>query len=226
VDASSSAARQQQVVLIFLDSESRLKTRLDAPARARGRKRGYMGYAYLKNRRIKKVAEGFCRDCENPHAPNRATCVTCAARDSKHVKNKRKKLKEQGICPVCSTHIPAIGKITCDFCISRTISHRRKKFFKYRAIHFNSAFEADVTGQDLAFLWKRQRGLCALTKDKLSVDTAELDHKTPKSRGGKHIIENLRWVTKEVNRVKRNLLDSEFISLCEKVIETTRLNNG
>lgn len=71
-----------------------------------------------------------------------------------------------------------------------------------------------VTALDLWKLWKRQRGLCALSGRPLT-KTAEIDHIIPKVRGGTGDLCNLRWVTKEANRAKRDLMDDEFISLCQ-----------
>jgi CRISPR/Cas system Type II protein with McrA/HNH and RuvC-like nuclease domain len=74
-----------------------------------------------------------------------------------------------------------------------------------------------ATHIELARLWKAQRGRCALTGAKLD-RAAELDHALPKTRGGKDNIENLRWVTHEVNFAKRDLTDDEFIALCGNVM--------
>jgi 5-methylcytosine-specific restriction endonuclease McrA len=70
---------------------------------------------------------------------------------------------------------------------------------------------------ELARKWKEQRGLCALTGVRLD-RTAELDHIIPKARGGKDDIENLRWVSHEVNFAKRDLTDAEFVALCGNVM--------
>ncbi len=65
-------------------------------------------------------------------------------------------------------------------------------------------------------LWEKQRGLCALTGMPLD-NTAELDHKVPRSRGGKNEIENVRWVLKDVNKMKAHLTDEEFMRLAQLV---------
>lgn len=70
---------------------------------------------------------------------------------------------------------------------------------------------------ELARLWKQQKGLCALTGAKLD-RTAQIDHILPKTRGGMDNIENLRWVTTEVNLAKRDLTDAEFFALCGNVM--------
>ncbi len=71
-----------------------------------------------------------------------------------------------------------------------------------------------ITAFDLASIWRKQRGMCALTGRKLD-RTAELDHKHPKARGGKDELSNLQWVTREANRAKRDLTDAEFLALCQ-----------
>lgn len=71
-----------------------------------------------------------------------------------------------------------------------------------------------ITAFDLASIWRKQRGLCALTGRSMD-RTAELDHKLPKARGGTDELDNLQWVTREANRAKRDLTDSEFLALCQ-----------
>jgi len=65
----------------------------------------------------------------------------------------------------------------------------------------------------LARLWKEQRGLCALSGEKMGRD-AEIDHKMPRARGGTDYIGNLQWVTPIANMAKRDLTDAEFAELC------------
>lgn len=73
----------------------------------------------------------------------------------------------------------------------------------------------------LATKWKTQKGLCALSGIKLTRDNAEIDHIIPISRGGQSVMDNLRWVMKDVNRAKQGLLDPEFFDLIKKIINTT-----
>lgn len=74
-----------------------------------------------------------------------------------------------------------------------------------------------IHARQLAALWKAQRGLCALTGQKLD-RSAELDHIIPRARGGSDAIDNLRWVCASVNRMKRDLTDDEFIAACRSVV--------
>jgi len=66
-------------------------------------------------------------------------------------------------------------------------------------------------------LWDEQEGLCAYTREVLIVGEAGLDHKVPISRGGDHSKENLCWATSTINRVKTDLTEEEFFSMCEFV---------
>ena len=90
---------------------------------------------------------------------------------------------------------------------------RDKNFFSYRADRYRT-----VSAQDLAALWKRQRGRCALTGRRLD-KTAHLDHIVPRAKGGADDIENLRWVCDEANLAKRDLSDDDFIRLCRDVLD-------
>lgn len=88
-----------------------------------------------------------------------------------------------------------------------------KRLFWGRALRLRG-----VSPFDLWKLWKTQRGKCALSGRKLD-RTAEIDHRTPKVRGGDDRLENLQWVTKEANRAKRDLTEDEFLSLCRDCAE-------
>lgn len=78
-----------------------------------------------------------------------------------------------------------------------------------------------VTGAQLAALYKRQRGRCALTGRKLTKVNMQIDHIVPVSRNGARGVENLRWVCKEANEAKGGLLDTEFFQLCRDVLAFT-----
>lgn len=73
--------------------------------------------------------------------------------------------------------------------------------------------------RDISLMWKRQRGICPMSGRRLNKETAQLDHIIPLKRGGNSSIENLRWVHRDVNYAKRDLLDNEFLLLCHEVIK-------
>jgi 5-methylcytosine-specific restriction endonuclease McrA len=64
-----------------------------------------------------------------------------------------------------------------------------------------------------------QDGKCALTGRPLD-DTAHIDHIIPKSLGGQSTFDNARWVCKEANVAKFNLMDEALLELCRDIIAT------
>lgn len=86
-----------------------------------------------------------------------------------------------------------------------------RRFFWGRAMKLRG--EGRATAADIASIWRRQRGLCALTGRKLD-RTAQLDHVLAKARGGNDAKDNLRWLCKEANLARRELNDAEFAALC------------
>ena len=97
------------------------------------------------------------------------------------------------------------------------LNAKRREWHGARFFYARAKRVPGTTALQLWSLWKKQRGLCALTGERLD-RTAELDHKLPKARGGNHSINNLQWVTAKVNRAKRDLTDAEFLVLCESVV--------
>jgi len=95
-------------------------------------------------------------------------------------------------------------------------AYASKRFFWSKAMKLKG--ENKATTKQIASLWKKQKGLCALTGKKLN-RTSQLDHILPKSRGGTDYIENLQWLSKEANLAKRDLTDAEFIKLCSCVMK-------
>lgn len=91
---------------------------------------------------------------------------------------------------------------------------RDRHFFRWRARCWSNG----VTARQLANLWKKQRGKCALSGLKLGRD-AHLDHIVPVSRGGTGKLENIRWLDPWVNIARQNLSDEEFYERCNQVAE-------
>lgn len=57
---------------------------------------------------------------------------------------------------------------------------------------------------------------------RLNRDNAQLDHIVPLKRGGSNLIDNLRWVHRDVNYAKRDLMDDQLLSLCSDIIEASK----
>ena len=60
--------------------------------------------------------------------------------------------------------------------------------------------------------------LVLLTGRDLTPQTAALDNIVPIRCGGKHVIENVQVLHKNVNRAKGSLTNEEFVALCREVV--------
>jgi len=78
---------------------------------------------------------------------------------------------------------------------------------------------------EISSLWKKQRGTCPITGRRLNRENAQLDHIVPLKKGGSDLVENLRWVHRDVNYAKRDLLDAEFFRLCSDVVAYQKPHN-
>lgn len=98
-------------------------------------------------------------------------------------------------------------------------TYAERRFFYITASNLRLRSTGDsATFVELARLWKRQRGLCALTDRRLNRRNAQIDHITPHVRGGTSAVDNLRWVHRDVNYAKRDLNDAEFLQLCAEIV--------
>lgn len=89
---------------------------------------------------------------------------------------------------------------------------------KKRNMKFN------ITIKQAYNLWKKQKGICALSGDKLKFaitanrnpddETASLD-RIDSSKG--YIISNVQWIHKKLNLMKREIHQIDFINWCNKV---------
>ncbi len=78
--------------------------------------------------------------------------------------------------------------------------------------------------KELISLLEKQNFKCALTSKQISFkDGIELDHIVPISKQGTKQLSNVRWVTKEANRLKQNLTDAELKELCINIINNLSL---
>lgn len=155
-------------------------------------------------------AKGLCIECSNAVSNGRLRCDECLARRSKKRTENKAKAIENNLCRECFV-IPSFGQSRmCKKCFAKKISRR---YFKTSA-HW----------QELLDKFEAQSGICAYSGRplKLSEDT-ELDHIVPRSRGGANEVSNVHWVLTSVNRMKRNLLESEFFALINDIRETRNL---
>ncbi len=74
-----------------------------------------------------------------------------------------------------------------------------------------------ATAKQLRALLEKQGKRCALSGVELSPNDSSVDHKLPLSRGGTDLIDNLQWVTRQVNKAKGTMTNEEFIQMCAHV---------
>lgn len=156
---------------------------------------------------------GKCRECERVRERERAK------RDpEKYLAGKRASMARRRAADPqkARAYRNAYHAANRDVQIERMRAYYAKRFFWAKAMKLRGSDRA--TAKDLAAIWKRQRGLCALTGRRLD-RAAQLDHKHPKTRGGSDRADNIQWLCEAANMAKRAMTDAEFINLC---IDVTR----
>lgn len=146
-------------------------------------------------------SKGLCIECSNPATGLR--CSACNKRRAENIKKNYQEWKEQGLCCQCGKETIK-GRNYCEKHYLMKISHTRLGTQSY--------------WKELKLLIEKQGYKCALTGDVISFESGiELDHILPVTRGGSNDLSNVRWVTKEANRLKQNLTDIELKELCKKI---------
>ena len=75
-----------------------------------------------------------------------------------------------------------------------------------------------ITAFQLWCLAKKQKLICPLTKERLTIENISLDHKIPISKDGTNDISNLQLVTRQSNVIKNNMTMEEFYLFCKNVV--------
>ena len=95
---------------------------------------------------------------------------------------------------------------------------RKEQPFKWKARMLSRRLGWTITEQQLRGLWEAQGGICPLTLTAMDLFDSQIDHIIPKSRGGANDISNLRWLSSKANYAKGEMLDEEFLRLCNSVV--------
>lgn len=162
-------------------------------------------YLYKREFVKKQKEKGLCIECSTP-VNGSIRCDNCNKRRAEYRKRKRNEWNENGLCNQCGKETIK-GKNQCEKHYLMQVSSGRLGSNKY--------------WKELKDLLKIQNYKCALSGDKISFDdNIELDHILPTTRGGNNDLSNVRWVTKQANRLKQNLTDIELKELCKKILST------
>lgn len=158
-----------------------------------------------KEQRIERKNKKLCIECNNLADAGSVRCKKCNKRRRICDYKNYHKWKKEGKCTWCGGKI-LVGKLLCGKHYLMRVSLDRLESGKF--------------WKELKLLLEKQDYKCALTGDIISFeDNIELDHIISTSRGGKKELSNVRWVTKEANRLKQNLTDQELKELCKKIIK-------
>ena len=129
----------------------------------------------------------------------------------------------KGLCANCNAP-PREGKTTCQRCADKYKDYQKEYQKTYRR---NNAIErcAKRHGIDPSLL-PEFTGVCALSGLPISLgDTAHLDHILPKSKHPELATDpnNLQWLHRDVNMMKRDINPQLFLELCKKVVDFNQL---
>ncbi len=148
----------------------------------------------------------YCSRCAGTRDSKHKACTKCRVEMRALSTNLRNSKRDRGLCVQCGAIKDAPDGIYCTKCILCIAARRwlgeSKKW------------------SDLKALLEKQNYRCAYTGDILVLGgNASVDHIVPRSRGGENIIDNLQWVTWQVNRCKTDMTHDEFVNMCSIVSE-------
>lgn len=149
-----------------------------------------------------RAGSGLCVLCDSSVVPGRQKCARHLEQARLAVARKRRDRISRGLC--CQCDRPATAGQYC----------RDHWFRSIASLHGGALNAAAIRG-----LFDDQGGRCALTGRELTPGVnASLDHRVPRSLGGKHELGNVRWVDLRANLAKQNLSEEEFLRLCRDVV--------
>ena len=172
--------------------------------------------------------------------------VKSSQHELEYERNRRKRLKAQGLCQWCRCLLEGRDKAysRCSVCRARDVKTRYDRIRRRREQGFcicgkpitvrkKSGVCEDCWFKDMAKgrtgspknwlavkqLLQKQNYQCAYTRKELIIGkSASLDHIMPTSKGGDNAIENLQWVDLQINFMKRSMSHREFISTIELIL--------
>jgi hypothetical protein len=191
----------------------------------------------------KKKADGICHWCQQESRPGRRLCKDCAIKQEEQ----RKLRVASGICRSCKKREIIDGKHFCQPCHEKSLqrlklmSQFRKEAglcykcgkepldgFCYCEICYYKSKSQTYFGnidhwKEFRDLLASQGGRCIYSGRLLSIGVdAEIDHRIPKTRGGKNEMANFQFLHTYVNRMKMDHTHEEFLSLIRDISEYKR----
>lgn len=165
-----------------------------------------------KARRNRYKNAGLCY-CGKETAPGKKCCQECLDRQAARMKKLYDERADKGLCIRCGKYPrrrPDDPAAYCQLCCLKSIARR--------------SFGNESRAEDLKKLFLQQKGICPETGLKIRLgETASLDHKIAKKRGGSDDLDNLRWVHKWVNIAKNECSEEEFHDFILRVVRHKKL---
>lgn len=144
----------------------------------------------------------YCKS--NLRIPGRIGCNSCLKNNTVHYRNKRDGRTKAGLCRRCGRVRKMESSLNCMACHLKQVS----------TWHFSTTklwrFLKDLL-DDCGWKCPYSGRVLILGKN------AELDHIVPLSRDGSRSPINVQWVDSDINLMKRDHLEEEFISLVGEI---------
>lgn len=165
-------------------------------------KRNNRGISRFEKRKL----ENKCIRCvEQLDGDSKWHCISCLKKIEIKRKLKEQKRKENKECISCKKKETELFSFRCEICYLKTIACANLK---------NTSLWVELLS-----LFKKQNGKCVLSGRTLKfANNASVDHIIPLSKGGTHVIENLRWIDLTVNVMRSNMTDEELLTFCKEII--------
>ncbi len=176
---------------------------------------------YFRQRTQKRKALGLCVDCGGEkQQPDKAKCNRCLEKMNSYMRQRRENWIDAGLCldcgsPTTESHRSVeMGSVNrCSVCYLKMIS--------------SNVFGTTLSYIELENLLKAQNHQCAYTGRSLILQhNCELDHIIPIAKGGPHHISNLQWVHRDVNKMKFDLQEEDFLSTIIEIVHYRNLVQG
>lgn len=152
-----------------------------------------------------RVEQGKCGICGHERDAETVYCSTCREKQAKRQQSVYARRLANACCHRCGQSLGEARGKTCIPCSLKSIARKR--------------LGNEARWEELLTLFEKQEKRCAISGQQLMFGlNASLDHKLATSRGGTHDLQNLQWVTKQVNEAKNSHSETELIEMCYAII--------
>jgi 5-methylcytosine-specific restriction endonuclease McrA len=104
--------------------------------------------------------------------------------------------------------------------------YKRHKFCLMAKYTNQRCKNGKITALDLWSIAKKQKLICPLTGEKLTIKNISVDHIIPISKGGTNNPSNIQLVTHHANTVKNNMNLTELFKFCQTVVQRLSPSGG